>query len=485
MTAPPSSPSPGSQRTPPPGPKRPLGLETAARVLCRVESGAYATLALSGELERGRLDERSRALCTELSYGSLRVQPRLDRALAACGVRRLAELDELTRALLRLGAYQLLFMRTPPPLVVSQVVGLVSERRGRGLGGLANAVLRRLAREGEPAAPPLPDEAAQLDEQVRACVERFGLPELFVRDTLEQEGRAEALRCFESLEQPAPVWLRLNPLRGSPDTALAALAQQGIEVAGSDLGECCPEAVRVVRGYPFRGPGYAAGLYTGQDLGAQLVARLVVAPPLALPEGPILDACTGVGGKATHLAALFGNRRAIDAADRSARKLELCREHVQRLGCSSVRTLEADLASTRPGGPLQDGYAAVLLDAPCSGVGVLRRHPEARQRLALAPQSVDELVALQRRLLDALAPRVVPGGVLVYSVCSTLAREGPEQLAGFLSRHPEFTPLAPRDFGDAATKRSLIREGDGALRTLPHRHGADGFFAARLLRLAQ
>src|SRR5262249_43247422 len=152
----------------------------------------------------------------------------------------------------------------------------------------------------------------------------------------------------------------------------------------------------------------------------------------------LLDACCGVGGKATHLAALTGDRATIDAADRSARKLELLADHAHRLGVTSVRPLEADLAD--PSAPLDERYARVLRDAPCSGLGVLRRHPELKWRRE--PAEVAELAALQARLLDALAPRVRPGGLLVYAVCTFTRAEGPAQVERFLAAHPSFA-LAP------------------------------------------
>ncbi len=471
-------------------------LDVARRVLERVDEGAYATLTLSGEIERLRLPIQARALCTELVYGTLRQLPRLDRALGAYAPRGLGKLDGPTRTLLRLGAYQLLFMRTPPHAAINQTVELLTRLRGKGLGGFANALLRRLGREGEPALPELvPLTATSSKRERTAYAEALGircaLPRFVVDEALRRFAAAEAEEFLLSLGTPAPTWLRLNSLRGDAESARRALrADLSRQPAAGDVltHPALPEAVQLTGGHPFAGSAYAAGWFTAQDLGAQLVARLLMADtrqgPLELPAGPLLDACAGVGGKSTHLAALTGNRREIDAADQSARKLELCADHAHRLGCRHVRTLVADL--THPAAPLRAQYAAVLLDAPCSGLGVLRRHPEARQRIGA--QDVKGLVALQRQLLEALAPRVMPGGVLVYSVCSYLDAEGPQQLAEFLGRHPEFVPLPPALTGafDAAAAPAppLIDESAlGALRTWPHRHDADGFYALRLRRL--
>lgn len=459
-------------------------LRAAHRVLLRVDSGAYATLALAGELERARLPESARGLCTELVYGTLRQQPRLDRALSAYAPRGLGSLDPTALAVLRLGAYQLMFLGVPPHAVVSQAVELLSRLRGKGLAGFANALLRRLQREGEPALPAATGTPAQI---TAALSLRHCLPTWIVADALRRFPQPEAEALLAALATPAPTWLRLSAQRGPLDASFAALKA---EAAGArrPFPEL-PDAVRLDGGFPFRGAAYGAGRFTAQDLGAQLVGRLLVAPvagqsgPPQLPAGAVLDACAGVGGKTAHLSELFGGTREIDAADQSARKLELCADHAHRLGCRGVRTIQADLLSRDA--PLRPQYAAVVLDAPCSGLGVLRRHPEARFRTT--PDSVRALAQVQAGLLAALAPRVAPGGLLVYSVCSYLEEEGPAQVAAFLRAHPDFRPLPP-DAGQApwaglsGGPPLIDAAADGALRTYPHRHDADGFYALRMIR---
>jgi 16S rRNA (cytosine967-C5)-methyltransferase len=178
------------------------------------------------------------------------------------------------------------------------------------------------------------------------------------------------------------------------------------------------------------------------------------------PGERLLDACAGVGGKSTHLAALSGDRAHIDAADVSPRKLELAGELARRLGVTSIRAITCDL--TDPQAPLAPTYDRILLDAPCSGLGVLRRHPEAKWRRQ--PSDLPSLAALQARLLDALVPRLKPGGVLVYSVCTYTDEEGPRQLERLLAAHPGLTV-------------------EGApMTTWPHREDADAFWAVRLRR---
>jgi 16S rRNA (cytosine967-C5)-methyltransferase len=189
----------------------------------------------------------------------------------------------------------------------------------------------------------------------------------------------------------------------------------------------------------------------------------------------VLDACAGHGGKATHMAELADDRAAIDAADTSAEKLSRTAASAKRLGLTSIRTLPVD--ATRAGGPLADAYDLVVLDAPCTGTGVIRRHPEAKWRLR--PSDPETGAAQQRALLDACAARVAPGGALVYAVCSIAPAEGPAQIDAFLARHPDFARAAPAGAGADWT---AVTDAQDQVRVWPHRHGGDGFFAARLRR---
>jgi 16S rRNA (cytosine967-C5)-methyltransferase len=202
-------------------------------------------------------------------------------------------------------------------------------------------------------------------------------------------------------------------------------------------------------GDPSASPSFRAGLWTVQDPGAQAVVRLA-APTAGMR---VLDACAGVGGKSTYLAELADV--AVDAADTSATKLALLAESAKRLGHSNIHTITCDLLD--PSAPLAATYDLIVLDAPCTGLGVLRRHPEAKYRLA--PPDVDRMAALQRGLVAALVPRLASGGVMVYAVCSFTRREAEVPLSG---QHT----LAIED----------VR------RTWPHRDGADAFFAARLIQ---
>ncbi|HTM22134.1 MAG TPA: class I SAM-dependent methyltransferase, partial [Kofleriaceae bacterium] len=257
-----------------------------------------------------------------------------------------------------------------------------------------------------------------------------------------------------ALSAPAPLHLRVNTLRADRGAVLARLATDhpGAAFAAAPAD---PDGISATGlGDPERSPSFADGWWTVQDLGAQRVAHLL----RPQPGQRLLDACAGVGGKSTHLAQLTGDRAHIDAADLSARRLALGETAARRLGVTGIRFHTLDLTAALPGA----GYDGILLDAPCSGLGVLRRHPEAKWRLT--PGVVGDLAALQARLLDRAVAGLAPGGALVYSVCTFTDAEGPAQVAALRARH-----------GRLAVDDELV--------TWPHRDGADGFYAARLVVL--
>lgn len=425
--------------------------EVARRVLARVgERGAWATLALTAELTAADLDERDRRFATELVYGTLRHQLRLERALAAHA--ELGKARPPVRAALLVAAYQLLFLRVPSHAAVDDAVTAVRARFGPKLGGFVNAVLRKLATTGEPPLPTAP--------RARLALEHSLTPWL-IDEVAAQVPADELAAAVAGLTTQAPLWIRVNRTRATPAEVIAALTKDGATVTASPYDD---HALAVEGlGDPARAPTFRVGLWTVQDLAAQLVGRMM-APE---PGERVLDACAGVGGKTTHLAELAPGVT-IDAVDPLAAKLALAQGAALRLGLGGITTHVGPLASL----PADRTYDRVLVDAPCTGAGVLRRHPEAGLRLTR--DDVTSLAAVQAELLALAAARVRPGGVLVYAVCTITAAEGPAQLAQFLAAHPAFTVEAP-PLPDAVVV-------DGAVRTWPHRHGADGFFAARLRR---
>jgi 16S rRNA (cytosine967-C5)-methyltransferase len=390
----------------------------ARRVLDRVEmGGAWATPALDGELARSGLDERDRRLATELVYGVLRNRARIDRALAAHA--DLRRTPPRVLIVLRVAAYQLLFLdRVPGYAAVDDAVRAARGIAGAGLGGFANAVLRKLVNAGEPALPDEPGARLAIEHSLPGWI-----AEELAAAAPGRVGEPAAGELAAAFAQPAPLVARANRLRITRDALIAEFAAAG--VAARPIGADMAIALDGV-GDPARSASFRAGRWTVQDAGAQQVALL--AAPRAGQR--ILDACAGVGGKSTHLAELCGDAARIDAADQLPTKLELAAETAGRLGLTCIRPVVCDLLDRDA--PLAADYDLVVLDAPCSGLGVLRRHPDAKWRLA--PADVPRLADLQRQLLDAVVARLAPGGALIYSVCTFTRAEGPDQVAALVAR---------------------------------------------------
>lgn len=436
--------------------------DVARRVLDRVEKGAWATLALDGELARSGLDDRDRRLASELVYGVLRNRLRIDRALAAHA--ELKRTPPRVVTALRVAAYQLLFLdRVPSYAAVDDAVHAARAAGGQKLAGFCNAVLRKLTASGEPALP-----APGRDRiEIAYSLPRWIAVELVAAIATQPGagGEPAVAPAEERLEQvaaalarPAPIIARANRLRTTREALREQLQAEGVTaspVAGAEMaGDMGPEMALALEGLgdPAKSGTFSAGLWTVQDAGAQIVGAM--ASPRAGQR--ILDACAGVGGKSTHLAELSDDAAQIDAADQLKTKLQLAEETARRLGITSVKACVCDLLD--PAAPLASAYDLIVLDAPCSGLGVLRRHPDAKWRLK--PDDVPRLARLQHQLLDAVVPRLKPGGTLIYSVCTFTLAEGPAQVRALVER----------------TGLRLLEE----RRTWPPE--ADAFYIARLAR---
>jgi 16S rRNA (cytosine967-C5)-methyltransferase len=424
--------------------------QVAQRVLQRVEEGAYVNLALDGECARGQLAANDRALATTLVYGVLKGQARLDFALDAYAARGIDKLDPPTLDLLRMGALQLLELRTPAHAAIDETVEALKRLRGPKLAGFANALLRKIATQGMPTLPTTP---IALGISIAT-----GAPLWIVDAAIARLGEAEASALLTAEAQPAPMWVRVNPRR--PDPTLA----ERLAATPSPL---LPGALRLRGAGLFDAPDYVEGRVSVQDLGAQLVGALLDPQP----GERVLDACAGVGGKSTQLAERMDDRGVVDALDVSSRKLELGADHAHRLGLTIVHGKTIDLRTAK-----LELYDRVLLDAPCSGLGVARRHPEVRLRRGNS--ELGQLVVLQAELLESVARAVKPGGVLVYAVCTYTDEEGPQQIARFLAAHPDFERDASAPIPSSLQGRGAV----GELRTWPHLDDTDAFFAARLRR---
>ena len=454
----------------------------ALSVLVRVEGeGAFAPLALDAEAREARLAPRDRRLATELVYGTLRWRGRLDHLLAPFSSRPWSSLSPWVRNALRLAAYQVLFLRSVPAAVAGdECVALVKERE-RWAAGFANAVFRAFLRGWEQVS--FPDPAT---EPVAYIAAWHSHPEWLVRRWCARFGAEACAALCSANNAVPPLTLRVNLTRTDAGRLRAALEANGARV---EPGRLVPEALTVHgTGGVESLPGFAQGHFQVQDESSQLVAW-VVDPPAG---GRTVDLCAAPGGKATHLAERLLAAGGPDAGaaepriyayDLHPRRLGLIAQNARRLGVDGVIRLEARDAAAVTAEEVGH-FERVLLDAPCSGTGVLRRRPDLRWQKSTG--EIASLVAAQRRLLAGAARLVAPGGALVYTTCSLEPEENEENAAWFLREHADFRPaplrpLLPPPAGRHFTDERFSLEGS-ALQLLPHVDGVDGFFIFRAVR---
>lgn len=422
-------------------------------MLERVEQGAHANALLPEALRRTRLTDRDRAFATDLVYGTVRLQRALDHLLATVSSRQLDTLDPPVRAALRLGAYQLV-KGVPPHAAVGETV-TVTPRSG---AGFVNAVLRSLSTVG----PPWPWPEGDDPEAIGV---RTSHPDWIVEALVRDLGTADALRVLDRDNSAPAVTLRINPRRTTVEALAAELEGGGAHV---ERGLLVADSL-VVRGIgdPRALPAVAQGRATPQDQGSQAVVAMLA--PLAGER--VLDVAAAPGGKAIAAAELMDDRGLVVAVDVHAGRAGLVRDAARRVG---VRSVVVAVADGRALPAVDSSFDRVLVDAPCSGLGVLRRRPDARWRVQ--PGDVEDLAILQRELLAAAARAVKPGGRLTFAVC-TLTRAETLEVDAWAAEHlPDFTALAP----PGAPWRP---HGRGAL-ILPHDAGSDGMFVLSLERRA-
>jgi 16S rRNA (cytosine967-C5)-methyltransferase len=415
----------------------------------RIEDGAYANVVVPAMLGQTRLDDRDRAFVTELVYGTVRGQRRIDDLLMHVLRRPLRRLDPPVRGALRMGAYQLLH-DVPPHAAVGETVDALVARSPRARG-FVNANLRALTRIG----PPFPEP-----EQMAVAL---SYPDWLVTRLGATLGAELAESVLTAMNEPAAVTLRPNHRLTTTDALEAELRAEGVQV---DRGRLVGEAL-VVRGLgdPARLAAVREGRATPQDQGSQAV---VAALDLMI-GARVADLAAAPGGKATAIGERVGDEGAVVALDIDPGRVRMIAAARTRVDLASVFPLVGD--ATAP--PVRAGvFDRVLLDAPCSGIGVLRRRPDARWQLR--EEAIAELAALQVQLLAAAAPLVRPGGVLVYSVCTLTEEEtlGVDEWAeAQLDEFVPYTPLAP----------PWRPHGRGAL-LLPHDAGTDGMYVLALRR---
>jgi 16S rRNA (cytosine967-C5)-methyltransferase len=420
---------------------------------------------------RGALqDDRDRSLAAEIIIGVQRWRATLDHLIGHFSKRPLERLDPEVLEILRLSAYQLLYLtRVPAAAVVDDAVRLTERVRKRSARGLVNAVLRAISRSRRALPlPPRPDDAADGGRAVDYLAVTLSHPRWLARRWLRQHGFEATERWLQFNNAQAPLMLRVNRLKGTPEDLIGQLDAKGF---ASTRGRYAPDAIAVERGEILRGAAVDAGWVVVQDEASQLVALL--AEPA--PGTRVLDTCASPGGKTTAMSASMHGEGLLVACDVREQRMKLLRHFVSVTGARNVRLVQADVRQPLP---FSRPFDTVLVDAPCSGLGTLRRDPDIKWRRR--EEDLPDLARAQLEMLQHASAVVAPGGRLVYATCSSETEENESVVEAFLKATPSFTRVDLRT-AKTAVPAAVIDE-HGHLRTYPHLHGLEAFFGAVLMR---
>jgi 16S rRNA (cytosine967-C5)-methyltransferase len=444
----------------------------AAFEVLQAVSNARADLPTALAHARERLhDPRDRALCSEIAIGVERHRSALDHLIATFARRRVERLDPEVLAVLRLSAYQLLHLtRVPAAAVVDDAVDLTKRVKKRSASGFVNAVLRSISRSRRSLPlPTRPQDPSNRDAALEYLSTTLSHPRWLVERWYNRIGfdATEQWLLFDN--QPAPLTLRINRLKTDREALVARLASDDVRVRP---GRFAADALIVDssdaagEGQPLQTGSWTEGWFVIQDEASQLVATL--AGPA--PGDRVLDTCASPGGKTIALAAAMGNRGLLVACDVREKRVALLRRTVAACGGSVVRIVQADAAAPLP---FTTQFDLVIVDAPCSGLGTLRRDPDIRWRRR--EEDLPALAAAQRLMLRHAANAVAPGGRLIYATCSSEPEENEDVAAAFATASSAFAPVDARTI--PGVPEGVVDSG-GHLRTAPHLHGLEAFFGA-------
>lgn len=403
------------------------------------------------------LDRREAALAARLTYGVLQNRALLDFYLNAYCKQPFAKLEPFLRDVLRLGAYQILYMdRIPDSAAVNEAVRMVKDRKRQRASGFVNALLRRLSRE-KGNLPEIPAGSAAAYLSIR-----YSHPEWLVQRLLELLGREEAEEFLRLNNEAVPTTIQLNPLKCTSEELAASLAASGAKAAPHAW---MPRCWELSGGGDLEDmPAFRNGMFQVQDA----AAKAAVLAAGAKPGDRVMDVCAAPGGKSFAAAMAMEDKGEIVACDIHPHKLPLIEKGAQRLGLRSVRTALADGQEEHE--EWRNAFDLVLCDVPCSGIGIIRKKPDVRYKDL---PDIKDLPWMQGAILENACRYVKPGGVLLYATCTILPEENQGVTDEFLSRHPEFVR-------EAFTLPGREEENDGSLTLWPQRHGTDGFYICKM-----
>ena len=417
-------------------------------------------------------DERDRALVGELTNGVIRHLYFIDFIIQRFSKEPIEKLDPIVRNSLRLAIYQILYTRVPERVALAESLKILSHlKRGSWIKGFVNAILHKIA-ENKENLPEPPNF-----NKIYYLAIKYSFPEWLIKRWINRFGEEETEKLLIASNTRAPLTIRVNPLKVTRDNLVKYFQKDQVPDA-----EPCPYSPYGIILKNFKGKvtelkPYHFGWISVQDSASQLVTLLLDPKP----GENILDACAGVGGKATHIAELMENKGTIWAFDLYPWRLDKLKENFERLGLKQPKIFQGDVVTLLPqqNPPLFD---RVLIDAPCTGTGVIRKHPDIKW--ARTEEDFIKIPEKQLRLLNGVAPFIKKGGILVYATCSLEPEENEEVVEKFLKNHPEFELENPKEIllKKCPPKIEELIEGN-FLKTYPHKHDLDGFFVARLKKL--
>ena len=433
---------------------------TALRVLvsCR-NNGAWADAALKAQISRDGLSGPDAALCSRIVYGVMQNRMLLDFYIGAYCTQKPDHLQPPLLEILRMGAYQIIYLdKIPDSAAVNTSVELAKLAKRGQASGLVNAVLRKLS-QNKKALPPVPER----DDVQRLSIQ-YSHPKWFVKRLVSLLGREEAERFLACDNQIAPITVQVNPLKTTLEALTEELQQAGISVQPHSWVPDCLELSGT--GDLAALPSFREGKFLVQDPAARLVSLIAG----IRPGQKVLDVCAAPGGKSLSAAFAMAGNGSIVACDLHENKLKRIQESADRLGVNIITTQAADGRVFRP--EWEASFDTVLVDAPCSGLGIIRKKPDTRYKKA---DDLFTLPVVQAAILDNAARYVRPGGTLVYSTCTILPEENEQVTEAFLAEHA--------DFGLEPFELPLpVGKSDGSLTLWPQRHDTDGFYICRMTR---
>jgi 16S rRNA (cytosine967-C5)-methyltransferase len=436
----------------------------ALSVLEKVEkSGAYSNISLNQSIQKSNLNDKDKGLLTEIVYGTIQRKKTIDYYISLFVKKDLKKLDVWVLSLLRLSLYQMIYLdKIPDHAVINEAVLIAKKRGHKGISGFINGVLRSVQRHGD-------IEIKGIKEKKKLLAIKYSMPEWLIARWIEQFGEEETAKMCEVNLQKPPITARVNTYKTDVESVMKQFDNEEISVTKTNL---APNAIEVKSGNLLTSSVFKKGLITIQDESSMLVG-------LALGverDLKVLDACAAPGGKTTHIAELMGNEGEVYALDLHEHKIDLIKNKAKILGLTNIQVYAKD---SRKAVELfeEESFDRILLDAPCSGFGVIRRKPEIKW--SKTETDIINIANVQEQLLESVSKLLKPGGILVYSTCTIDKEENEEQIEKFLQKNSDFRPDNELLNRLPDQVKPYVQD-NAQVQLLPHYFGTDGFYIAAM-----